>query len=288
MSRVKKRTKESEDKSQRIKSVIGIILCVILIPILVMNCVLIARFYLNPGTIPGIGGKFPLIVMSDSMYPVFQTGDLLICHSVDTADLEKGDIIIYYVRDEDIESETGFIVVAHRITKIKEKDGKRIFTTMGDANASEDPSKVPEEDVIGIYQTHIKGLGRVAMFMQTTPGLIVCVVLPAALLIGIDLLRRRRYEKHAEADTAELMAELEDLRAQKGAAARSEGERPEEHKTMRSDESAVQSQAMPEIEKHAEDDAKPTSAQEQIDELRRKLEQLELMQASGKDKITKQ
>ena len=286
MSRVKKRTKESEDKSQRIKSVIGIILCVILIPILVMNCVLIARFYLNPGTIPGIGGKFPLIVMSDSMYPVFQTGDLLICHSVDTADLEKGDIIIYYVRDEDIESETGFIVVAHRITKIKEKDGKRIFTTMGDANASEDPSKVPEEDVIGIYQTHIKGLRRVAMFMQTTPGLIVCVVLPAALLIGIDLLRRRRYEKHAEADTAELMAELEELRAQKDAAG-SGVQRLEEHEAALADALPVHKQSSPENERPAATVPSPATAQEQIDELRRKLEQLESTQAAGKDKAPK-
>ena len=57
------------------------------------------------------------------------------------------------------------------------------------------------------------------MFLQTTPGLIVCVGLPLLLLVGYELLRRRKYEKTSKQDTDALLAELEALRAQ--AAARS-------------------------------------------------------------------
>ena len=51
------------------------------------------------------------------------------------------------------------------------------------------------------------------MFMQTTPGLIVCVVCPIVLLVGYDVLRRRKYDKVKQQDTAALLAELEELRA---------------------------------------------------------------------------
>ena len=51
------------------------------------------------------------------------------------------------------------------------------------------------------------------MFMQSTAGLIICVVLPIILLIGYDVIRRRIYEKNKQSDTDALMAELEALRA---------------------------------------------------------------------------
>ena len=41
----------------------------------------------------------------------------------------------------------------------------------------------------------IAGAGHIAMFMQSTAGLIICVVLPIILLVGYDLIRRRIYEK---------------------------------------------------------------------------------------------
>jgi signal peptidase len=71
---------------------------------------------------------------------------------------------------------------------------------------------------VGIWEgVRIGGVGRVALFMQTTPGLILCVVLPLLLLIGYDILRRRIYEKKNGKDVDALMAELEALKAAKAA-----------------------------------------------------------------------
>ena len=53
------------------------------------------------------------------------------------------------------------------------------------------------------------------MFMQTTTGLIVCCVCPILLLVGYDVLRRRKLEKSQKQDTDALLAELEALRAMK-------------------------------------------------------------------------
>ena len=53
------------------------------------------------------------------------------------------------------------------------------------------------------------------MFMQTTAGLIICVVVPLILIIGWDIFRRKRYEKMNKQDTDALLAELEALKAAK-------------------------------------------------------------------------
>jgi hypothetical protein len=56
------------------------------------------------------------------------------------------------------------------------------------------------------------------MFLQTTQGLLLCVVLPLVLLVAYDLIRRKMYEKATRKDTEALLAELEALKAAQAAA----------------------------------------------------------------------
>ena len=72
----------------------------------------------------------------------------------------------------------------------------------------------------------LPGAGSIALFMQSTPGLIVCVIVPIILLVGYDMIRRRLYEKSKGNDVETLMAELEALKA--AAAATAQAEAPEE------------------------------------------------------------
>ena len=198
------------DTKQKILTVIGTILCVILLPILIINLTLIAKSYINEEEVPSIGGVFPMIVLTDSMYPVIESGDLITCHTLEAEDVKVGDVITFYDP-----MGNGTSVVTHRVLEISEKDGRPQFVTKGDNNNVEDQVPVDAEDLIGIYQKRIPKAGNVAMFMQTTPGLIVCVVCPIILLVGYDMLRRRKYEKTKQQDTDALLAELEALRALK-------------------------------------------------------------------------
>ena len=113
----------------------------------------------------------------------------------------------------------GSTIVTHRVTAIVEENGEIAFRTKGDFNNTEDKLAVPGESLVGIYQSRIPKAGNVAMFMQTTTGLIVCVVLPIVLLVAYDVIRRSIYEKNKKADTDALLAELEALRAEKAKAA---------------------------------------------------------------------
>ena len=202
-------TKKIKDRKplvfQHFWTILGTILCIFLIPILVINCTLIAKSYLNNEKIPDIGGRFPMIVLTDSMYPSIQSGDLIICHTEDPANVKAGDVISFFDP-----AGNGSTVVTHRVVEVTtDENGGLAWITKGDANNTEDANIVPAENLAGVYSLRIHNLGSVAIFMQTTKGLIICVVCPILLLVIYDMVRRKRYEKSRKKDTDALLAEIE-------------------------------------------------------------------------------
>ena len=192
-------------------TVIGAILCVILVPILIMNCTLIVKSYLHKDQVPTVGGMFPMIILTDSMYPEFSSGDLIFCHTKDVDQIETGDVICFFDP-----AGSGSTTVTHRVIEVTtDENGALAFQTKGDANNTEDAVLVPAENVLGVYQCHLSNMGNVAIFMQTTQGLVICVVCPILLLVIYDTVRHRVYEKKKQEDTDALLAELEALKAEK-------------------------------------------------------------------------
>lgn len=207
-------SKEKVSLTHKVLTVIGIVLCVILLPILLINITLIAKSFINKDEVPSIGGMLPLIVLTDSMYPEIQSGDLILCTTAEAAQVEVRDVISFFDP-----AGNGTSIVTHRVVEIVDEAGEIFFRTRGDNNNTEDKELVPAENLVGVYKIRIAGAGHIAMFMQSTAGLIVCVVLPILLLVGYDMIRRRIYEKNKQSDTAVLLAELEALRAEKAAKA---------------------------------------------------------------------
>ena len=203
-------TKNKADAKQKMLTIIGTVLCILLLPALIVNVTLIAKSYINKDEVPTVGGKFPMIVLTDSMYPMIESGDLIICNTAEADEIRVNDVISFYDP-----MGSGTSVVTHRVLEIVTEDGEVSFRTKGDNNNAEDTALVPADNLIGIYQNRIAMVGHVAMFMQTTPGLIVCCVCPILLLVGFDMLRRRKFEKTQKQDTDALLRELEELRRMK-------------------------------------------------------------------------
>lgn len=200
------------DLKYKILTVVGTVLCIILLPILLINITLIVKSYTNVDEVPSVGGYLPLIVLTDSMYPEIESGDLIICHTIEGNEIKVGDVIAFFDP-----AGNGNSIVTHRVTEIIKESNNLLFRTKGDANNIEDAKPVPEHDLVGLYKHRIAGAGNVAMFMQTSTGLIVCVVLPLVLLVGYDMLRNKTYESKKQKDTEALLAELEALKAEKAA-----------------------------------------------------------------------
>ena len=121
--------------------------------------------------------------------------------------------------------------MTHEVVDIIEEDGKLSFRTKGINNNTEDRLSVPAEKVIAEYTgVRIPAAGNVAIFMQSTAGLIVCVVLPIILFVGYDVIRRRLYEKNKGEDVEALKAELEQLRQMQNAQCTMHNENEDENK----------------------------------------------------------
>jgi len=208
-----KNSSKSSSIRHRLLTVIGTVLCVILLPILTINCILIVKSYTSE-EVPSVAGTLPLIVLTDSMYPVIESGDLIICHTAEPEEIQVGDVIAFFDP-----AGNGTTIVTHRVLEVTEQAGQTAWRTKGDNNNTEDRLPVPADKLVAVYEdTRIPGAGNVALFMQTTPGLILCVVCPILLLVGYDMIRRKLYEKSSKKDTDALMKELEELRRLKAEA----------------------------------------------------------------------
>lgn len=200
---------KTSTKSNQVLNIIGIVLCVILVPILIVNCTLIVKSWINKDEVPSIGGVMPLIVLTDSMAPDIKSGDIIICKKADAADIAVGDDISFFDP-----AGNGSSIVTHRVIEIKQENGQLSFKTKGTNNNTEDRIAVPADKLVGKYTgIRFAMAGKIALFMQTVPGLIVCVVVPIVLLVGYDMLRRKKYEKSHSTDVDVLLAELEELKA---------------------------------------------------------------------------
>lgn len=194
-------------------TVISIIICVILLPVLILNVTLLVKSFLNEDEVPSIGGYSPMVVVTNSMEGTIDGGDLVIVKKVDPTTVEKGMIISFF----DPASKTGTAVVTHRVYDVHYIDGELFFETIGDALNTGSPDDadddlVPAENLVGVYVTHIPDIGNVILFMQTTPGLVIGIGIPLALLIGYDVLRRKSMEKEMAYEKDKLMKELEELK----------------------------------------------------------------------------
>ena len=161
----------------------------------------------------------------------FNAGDIVIITNVDDPrDLHPGDIIAFMSTNSVSYGET----VTHMIRDVeKTDDGKVIgYVTYGTNTGTDDEALVEPEYVLGVYSGKLPGVGNFFAFVRSTPGYIVCILVPFLLLIlynGVNVIRLfRRYRREqmeamqAERDKIEeeraeaqrMMQELMALKAQ--------------------------------------------------------------------------
>lgn len=150
-------------------------------------------------------------IVSGSMEPAYSVGDLIYVKEVDPATIVPGDVITF-VLNEDL------VVATHRVVRVDAE--KQRFYTKGDANETEDGTPVHYNNVIGIPQFAIPGLGYVSDFVQHPPGSYITIAAVAILLIltfAPDFVQKKpavAKPSEAEEENARLKAELEALKAQ--------------------------------------------------------------------------
>lgn len=163
---------------QKFKKILSIIVIIVLLPILLISTTILIDSYVHPDKVPSFFGWKPFIVLSGSMETQISAGDVVVVKEIDTNKLKKGDIIAF---------KEGNIVITHRIDEVTEIDGKTEYITKGDNNNTQDVGYVLPEQVEGVFQFKIARLGNIAMFIQTPPGMIVCLAIPIIIIILLQI-----------------------------------------------------------------------------------------------------
>ena len=153
-----------------------------------------------------------IIVLSDSMRKtVFNAGDLVLVKAVDPSTLKEGDIIAYTSQNTSNYGET----VTHKIRKLTtDANGEPGFVTYGTTTDTDDETVVTYPYVLGKYQGRIPKVGTFFQFLKSTPGYIVCILVPFLLLILLEGIRCiRLFRKYKAEQQAELQAERDKIEA---------------------------------------------------------------------------
>ena len=159
-------------------------------------------------------GYKAFIVLSDSMSKTdFDAGDLVLVKEVDPSTLQEGDIIAYTSQNPDNYGET----VTHKIRKLTtDANGQPGFVTYGTTTDTDDATVVTYSYVLGKYQGHLPKVGSFFQFLKTTPGYIVCILIPFLILILMEGIRCiRLFRKYKAEQQAELQAERDKIEAER-------------------------------------------------------------------------
>lgn len=159
-------------------------------------------------------GYKAFIVLSDSMSKTdFDAGDLVLVKEVDPSTLKEGDIIAYTSQNTANFGET----VTHKIRSlVTDAEGNPGFVTYGTTTDTDDETVVTYEYILGKYQTNIPKVGKFFQFLKTTPGYIVCILIPFLILILIEGIRCiTLFKKYKAEQQAELQAERDKIEAER-------------------------------------------------------------------------
>ena len=189
------------------------------------------------------GYKF-FVVLSDSMKASnINAGDIVIIkEDTNLENYQAGDIIAYTSRNTDNYGET----VTHMIRTRTKVDGETAYITYGTTTGKNDPSPVMYYFVLGKCVGKLAYLGTFFQFLKTTPGYVVCILVPFLALIlfygikSIGLFRKYKQEQQAEMNaqrqkleeerrqSQEMMKELQALKDQLAAQQKQPGGTPPE------------------------------------------------------------
>lgn len=161
-------------------------------------------------------GYKAFIVLSDSMSKTdFDSGDLALVKEVEPSTLQAGDIIAYTSQNTENYGE----VVTHKIRELTtDANGEPGFITYGTTTDTNDETVVTYADVIGKYTKSIPKVGTFFMYLKSTPGYIMCILIPFMVLILLEAFRCmglfQQYKREQQEELEEERNKIEEERAE--------------------------------------------------------------------------
>ena len=189
-------------REYRIYQFISIMVYILLFPLIVYNVSLIAQSILRPGQTPSFLGIKTYVIISGSMEPNYNIGDIVVVQETNPKTLKVGDVISF---------REGENVVTHRISRELKDGNQRVFKTKGDNNNTEDLWEVSMNSIEGKVITAIPAVGKITLMLQDKVAILFVILVFYAYIVRSHKIKLRnelrkekrlKYEKSLKADYA--------------------------------------------------------------------------------------
>ena len=160
-------------------NVISTILLVVMIAVVVI--IFATRL---SGNTPNLFGYQIFRVLSDSMTPTLEIGDVILVKDCEPTDIHNGDIITYIGTEGGYKGKT----ITHRVTEEPaQRDGIYYYHTKGDKTGATVDPEISFEQVKGKYVTSLPLLDKMYSFFLSPVGLIVFIAV-IVVLFGYEMI----------------------------------------------------------------------------------------------------
>lgn len=183
---------------KRFLKVLGFLTTTLLLLLLGASVVLAISARRSPDRISTVVGHKLLSVLSGSMEPAINTGDVIILKpfNIATDEIQVGDVITFRTKSDPN------MMITHRVIGIAMVNDKpSAYVMKGDNNDSPDVATVTRQQIVGIYRWRIPYFGYISSFIRQPVGLILFVILPGLVLIGMEF--KKIWTAVAEAEKAQ-------------------------------------------------------------------------------------
>ena len=209
---------ETEGKLKWTPGRIAYLVLILLLVTLVLY-LLIARI---SGKVPSLFGYSVVRIVTPSMDPKIPVGSFVLIKKAAPEEIAVGDIITFYTDDPDplIAGKT----ITHRVLAVSCEDGKYVFTTKGDNQATNPvPDAYPArgERLVGRYVCGMLPVTAiVTLFREHLPiALLVTILIPTIIMIRSTVKKKIRMapaerEEREERIRREVEAELARLKSE--------------------------------------------------------------------------
>jgi signal peptidase I len=149
--------------------------------LIILMILAISSFYSNlqlrndPTHQSSIWGFKVMTVLTGSMAPDIQPGDVIVVKPIKPENAQVKDVITY--------RNSNNTLITHRIVNRVEKQNQLFFQTKGDANNVNDERLVSSNQLVGSLLFHIPKAGYVADFIKSPMGIVLFIVMGACMLI---------------------------------------------------------------------------------------------------------
>ena len=155
-------------------SVIKFILTTLII--IIIGVILIQRFSNNNMS---LGGYRIFTVVTESMVPKYQVGDVILIKEEEKSKIQIGDDVTYMGKVGSYADK----IITHQVINIENgKDGLLKFHTKGIANEDEDPL-VSEEQIYGVVQAKLQIVTFLNGIINNMYGMYFLIIIPLAIIM---------------------------------------------------------------------------------------------------------